>query len=82
MVLSERRGYVTEIVPRQGTPLSFVKGFLPFAESSGFVRKFQLAIGLILSALLRMRTAGQAFPQLVFHHWEEIPDDPLQPGTL
>lgn len=67
--LNQRRGVVTEAVPKIGNTLYVVKGFLPVAESFGFV------------SLLRSQTSGQAFPQLVFDHWEVIEEDPLVDGS-
>merc|ERR1712125_228372 len=55
-----RRGCVFEENPREGTPLVQVKAHLPVAESFGFV------------AALRQQTSGQAFPQCVFDHWEDL----------
>merc|ERR1712241_116120 len=55
-----RRGCVFEENPREGTPLVQVKAHLPVAESFGFV------------SVLRQETAGQAFPQCVFDHWENL----------
>ena len=43
---------------RSGTPMYAVKAYLPVAESFGF------------NGELRSHTAGQAFPQSVFDHWE------------
>jgi len=63
--LNQRRGIISEEEPVQGTPLNQVKSFLPVAESFGF------------TAHLRSLTAGQAFPQCVFHHWAEVNGDPL-----
>jgi elongation factor 2 len=63
--LNQRRGIVSEEEPVAGTPLNQVKSFLPVAESFGF------------TAHLRALTAGQAFPQCVFHHWQEVNGDPL-----
>merc|ERR1712194_644565 len=56
-----RRGCVFEENPREGTPLVQVKAYLPVSESFGFV------------AVLRQQTSGQAFPQCVFDHWENMP---------
>merc|ERR1712050_9874 len=64
-----RRGCVFEENPREGTPLVQVKAHLPVAESFGFV------------AALRQATSGQAFPQCVFDHWENLPGDALQDGS-
>mmetsp|Transcript_10272 Transcript_10272/g.8820 ORF Transcript_10272/g.8820 Transcript_10272/m.8820 type:complete len:837 (+) Transcript_10272:43-2553(+) len=67
--LNQRRGIVTEEEPVQGTPLNQVKSYLPVAESFGF------------TAHLRSLTAGQAFPQCVFHHYGEVGQSPLEAGT-
>merc|ERR1719178_7588 len=58
-----RRGCVFEENQREGTPLVQVKAHLPVAESFGFV------------AALRQATSGQAFPQCVFDHWDNLPGD-------
>jgi hypothetical protein len=63
-VLTRRRGHVFEEVQRPGTPLYNIKAYLPVNESFGFV------------ADLRSNTAGQAFPQSVFDHWQILPGDP------
>merc|ERR1719181_854498 len=55
-----RRGCVFEENEREGTPLIQVKAHLPVAESFGFV------------SALRQQTSGQAFPQCVFDHWENL----------
>merc|ERR1711933_212679 len=55
-----RRGCVFEENPREGTPLIQVKAHLPVSESFGFV------------SALRQATSGQAFPQCVFDHWENL----------
>merc|ERR1719301_97664 len=64
-----RRGCVFEENPREGTPLIQVKAYLPVAESFGFV------------SALRQQTSGQAFPQCVFDHWENIPGNAMQEGS-
>jgi len=46
--------------------LNQVKAFLPVSESFGF------------TAHLRSLTAGQAFPQCVFHHWALVGGDPYE----
>jgi len=58
--LSMRRGHVFEENPREGTPLIQMRAYLPVSESFGFV------------ADLRQQTSGQAFPQCVFDHWENV----------
>merc|ERR1719254_445272 len=65
-----RRGCVFEENPREGTPLMQVKAHLPVAESFGFV------------SALRQQTSGQAFPQCVFDHWDNMPGNPLEAGKM
>merc|ERR1719298_176073 len=65
-----RRGCVFEENQREGTPLVQVKAHLPVAESFGFV------------AALRQQTSGQAFPQCVFDHWDNLPGNPLVEGKM
>merc|ERR1711966_155245 len=64
-----RRGCVFEENPRGGTPLVQVKAPLPVSGSFGFV------------AALRQATSGQAFPQCVFSHWENLQGDCMQAGS-
>ena len=33
------------------------------------------------TADLRSNTGGQAFPQCVFDHWQELPGDPFEPSS-
>merc|ERR1712038_474017 len=65
-----RRGCVFEENPREGTPLIQVKAHLPVSESFGFV------------AALRQQTSGQAFPQCVFDHWENLQGNAMEEGKL
>merc|ERR1711988_963617 len=58
--LNLRRGMVFEENQREGTPLVQAKAYLPVAESFGFV------------SALRQQTSGQAFPQCVFDHWDDL----------
>jgi elongation factor 2 len=70
-VLTRRRGHVFEEAQRVGTPLFNIKAYLPVNESFGF------------TADLRSNTAGQAFPQLVFDHWQILQGgSPLDNTTL
>jgi len=73
-VLNRRRGHVFEENHIVGTPMFIVKAFLPVNESFGF------------TADLRSATAGQAFPQCVFDHWQLMPGDPMdttsKPGQI
>jgi len=57
-VLTRRRGHVFEESQRIGTPLFSVKAYLPVNESFGF------------NADLRAATSGQAFPTMLFDHWQ------------
>jgi elongation factor 2 len=68
-VLTRRRGHVFEEVQRPGTPLYNIKAYLPVMESFGF------------TADLRSHTGGQAFPQCVFDHWQEMNGDPFEPTS-
>ncbi|KAI6654372.1 hypothetical protein LOD99_769 [Oopsacas minuta] len=68
-VLSRKRGIVFEVSKMEGTPLSQIKSYLPVNESFGF------------TSLLRSHTAGQAFPQCIFDHWELLPGDPMEGGN-
>ncbi|KAI4323180.1 hypothetical protein L6164_022807 [Bauhinia variegata] len=54
---------------RPGTPLYTVKAYLPVIESFG------------LSSTLWASTSSQAFPQLIFDHWEMMSSDPINPGS-
>jgi len=68
-VLNRRRGHVVEEMNVAGTPMWMVKAYLPVNESFGF------------TADLRSQTAGQAFPQCVFDHWQILAGDPHDPAT-
>ena len=69
-VLTRRRGVIIGEENRPGTPIYNVRAYLPVAESFGFTGD------------LRASSAGQAFPQCVFDHWQEYPGDPLEPKSL
>lgn len=68
-VLTRRRGHVFNEEQRPGTPLFTIKAYLPVMESFGF------------NADLRSHTSGQAFPQLVFDHWQILPGGSPLDGT-
>lgn len=68
-VLGKRRSSVFEEIPREGTDLVVLKAYLPVSESFGFTQA------------LRAATGGQAFPQMIFDHWEFVPGNPLKEGT-
>jgi len=67
--LNRRRGHIFEENQVAGTPMVYVKAYLPVNESFGF------------TADLRSQTQGKAFPQCVFDHWQMIPDDPMEEST-
>merc|ERR1712113_978162 len=58
--MNMRRGCVFEENQREGTPLVQSRSYLPVSESFGFV------------SVLRQQTSGQAFPQCVFDHWDNL----------
>jgi len=72
--LNARRGVIEGKEDRPGTPLTIVKAFLPVLESFGFTQ------------LLRQNTSGQAFPQMIFSHWQlvggEVYDEGSQANTI
>lgn len=68
-VLNKRRGIIVGEENRQGTPIYNVKAYLPVQESFGF------------TADLRSNTAGQAFPQCVFDHWQIFNGDPFDSSS-
>lgn len=68
-VLTRRRGHVFNEEQRPGTPLFTIKAYLPVMESFGF------------NADLRSHTSGQAFPTLVFDHWQILPGGSALDGT-
>jgi len=69
--VTSRRGTVQEQIPKTGTPLTAIKARLPVERSFGF------------DALLREATGGYGFLQLLmFSHWEKVPGDPYQPGSI
>ena len=68
-VLSKRRGRAFDQQQREGTPLMVIKAHLPVMESFGFDKD------------LRGATSGQAFPQMIFDHWENLQGDPFEEGS-
>jgi elongation factor 2 len=67
--LNARRGVVENKEDRPGTPISKITAFLPVLESFGF------------ASLLRQNTGGQAFPQMIFSHWQLMNGDPLDENS-
>merc|ERR1712000_708033 len=56
-------------VQRPDTPMYTVKAYRPVNESFGFTGE------------LRQATGGQAFPQMVFDHWDVMQGTPLDKGS-
>jgi len=69
-VLTKRRGHVFSEDQRPGTPLYNIKAHLPVMESFGF------------TADLRANTGGQAFPQMIFDHWQAMQGNANQDGKV
>jgi elongation factor 2 len=67
--LNQRRGIIESQEDRIGTPLCKVKAYVPVLESFGF------------TGFLRQNTGGQAFPQMIFSHWQPLNGNPLEEGT-
>ncbi len=63
-VIGKRRGRIISEDVREGTQVFLVRCYLPVEQSFGFTNA------------LRGSTSGMAMPQLVFSHWETIPEDP------
>jgi len=68
--LNARRGAVVGKEDRIGTPLTNVKAHLPVLESFGF------------TGHLRQNTGGQAFPQLIFSHWNPLEGNAYDEGSM
>lgn len=72
--LNQKEGQVFFEEQRPGTPMFTIKAYMPVRKSFGF------------SADIRAATGGQAFPTLVFDHWERLGAqlgnvlDPESPG--
>ena len=64
-ILTKSRGVVIHEEQREGTPMKTLQAHLPVNESFGFNEE------------LRSATHGQAFPQMVFDHWEIMSGNPM-----
>jgi len=67
-LLTKKRGVVINEEQREGTPMKTLQAHLPVNESFGFNED------------LRGATHGQAFPQMVFDHWEIMSGNPMDPN--
>src|SRR5271170_3088388 len=66
-LLTKKRGVIINEEQRDGTPMKNLQAHLPVNESFGFNED------------LRGATHGQAFPQMVFDHWEIMSGNPMDP---
>lgn len=64
-VISSRKGKIVDQISSMTSPLQTIKAYIPVAQSFD------------LSEDLREKTSGNAFPNMVFDHWEELEGDPL-----
>ena len=64
-VLAKRRARIISEELKEGTPIFTIRALLPVVESFGFAGD------------LRKQTSGAAHPQLVFSHFEALPQDPM-----
>ncbi|KAI9790730.1 MAG: Cytoplasmic GTPase/eEF2-like protein (ribosomal biogenesis) [Peltula sp. TS41687] len=64
-VITRRRGRILSESLKEGTPFFTILSVLPVAESFGF------------SDEIRKRTSGAASPQLIFHGFEMLDEDPF-----
>ena len=64
-VITRRRGRILSESMNEGTPFFTIVSILPVAESFGF------------SDEIRKRTSGAASPQLIFHGYEMLDEDPF-----
>jgi len=69
-LLSKKRGNIIEELSKEGSTFYTVRAHIPVLESLGF------------DAALRQETSGHASPQLVFSHWQSLPGNPYEEGTL
>jgi elongation factor 2 len=67
--LNARRGVVDSKEDQIGTPICKIRAFVPVLESFGF------------TSFLRQNTGGQAFPQMIFSHWQIANGNPLEAGN-
>lgn len=67
--LNARRGIIESKEDRAGTPLTQIRAFLPVLESFGFAQ------------MLRQNTGGQAFPQMIFSHWQMVNGEAYDIGS-
>ena len=64
-VISRRRGRITSEEMKEGTIFFTISALLPVVESFSFAEE------------IRKKTSGAAYPQLVFHGYELLDQDPF-----
>ncbi|WBW75154.1 GTPase Ria1 [Schizosaccharomyces osmophilus] len=64
-VVTKRRGRIVDEEMKEGTPFFVVKAVIPVVESFGF------AVEIL------KRTSGAAYPQLIFHGFEMLDENPF-----
>ncbi len=69
-VMNRRRGTIIDTIQNPNNPLVVIQAHLPVLESFGLTEE------------LREKTAGLAFPQCQFSHWQLIDEDPFDTKTL
>lgn len=67
--LNARRGEVDSKEDQAGTPITKIRAFVPVLESFGF------------TGLLREKTHGKAFPQMIFDKWQLLNGNPMEDNT-
>merc|ERR1712207_120002 len=67
--------------PTLQEPMFLVEITCPQDAMSGVYNCMNLRRGCVFEEALRQATSGQAFPQCVFDHWENLQGDCLQAGS-
>jgi elongation factor 2 len=67
--LALRRGEIVEEIPKDGTPMTEIRAYIPVNMSFGFTKE------------LRANTGGKAFPQCSFDHWSVMNGEALAAGS-
>lgn len=64
-IINARKGKIVDQISVSNSPIQLIKAYIPVAKS------------FKINEDLRASTSGQAFPSLVFDHWELVQGDPL-----
>lgn len=82
-VVAKRKGRIVSEEMKEGTAFFTVSALLPVVESFGFADGSSMTLPLTASTdsvaitEIRTRTSGAASPQLVFHGYEILDQDPF-----